>query len=177
MIEYIANIVRMNKRHILFAILFVFGATLVALFWGVPVPRSGHLKGVHSVVTGIYSPKDRVLVPTKEITNLTEVSFLLNRLANSPQRLVQPTLGTLRGPAVLLDGESEPLVAVFYQREHRALVFYDVRKKDKAFEIMNEQSLLHGIFQRVFSYNLFEDASGKWQALMPTATNIQTIPK
>lgn len=164
---------RSRRGHFLFAAIAFLAASLMAMFWGIPVPKAGRVAGVHSLVAGNYSPSQRLLLPTKVITNTDEIAGYMEQLAVAPQRLVLPTLGTLRGPVVLLDGEGNPIAAAFYQGEHRALVFYDVRKADGAFEIMNERLVLGGALQRAFSYNFFADASGKWQTLDTQDTNAQ----
>ncbi len=160
-----------SRNCLLVAALVSVAGLLMAMFWGMPVPKAGRVEGVHSLVAGGYSPKDRLLVPTKVITNIDKVSGYIDRLAAAPQRLVLPTLGTLRGPVVLLDQKGDPIAAAFYQSEHKALVFYNVRKAEKAFEIMNESLLLGGALQRAYSYNVFNDASGNWQTLDIQKTN------
>lgn len=164
---------RLRRSYLVFAALASVVALPMAMFWGIPVAKAGRVRGVHSLVAGDYSPKHSLLVPTKGITNSVEVSRYMEQLAVARQRLVLPTLGTLRGPVVLLDQQGEPITAAFYQNEHNALVFYNVRKADGAFEIMNEVVLLGGVFQRAFSYNFFDDASGKWQTLETQNKNSQ----
>jgi hypothetical protein len=162
-----------RRSCFLFAALVSIAALLMAMFWGIPVPKAGRVEGVRSLVAGGYSPKDRLLVPTKVMTNTDEVSRFMERLSVAPQRLVLPTLGGLRGPVVLLDREGDPITAAFYQSEHKALVLYNVRRAEGAFKIMSEKVVLGGSLQRVFSYNFFDDASGKWQTLDIQRTNSQ----
>lgn len=173
MSDHAISKMRLRRSYPLFVVLASIVALLVACFWGIPVPKAGRVERVRSLVVGSYSPSDRILVPTKVISNIGEVSGYMERIAAAPQRLALPTLGTLRGPVVMLDQNGDPVIAVFFQSEHKALVFYNVRKADGGFEIMNEILVLGGALQRVFSYNLFDDASGKWQMIDTQDTSFQ----
>ena len=84
--KHLLSITRFDPFKYLRRILFYLGALvsasvlLIGVLWGVPVPKADRVMGVDQLVTGRYLPKARILVPTRAITNISEVSNHMQRL-------------------------------------------------------------------------------------------------
>ncbi|RME93071.1 MAG: hypothetical protein D6766_08895 [Verrucomicrobia bacterium] len=137
---------------------------LLTMFWGLPVPRQPCCQGAARIVGGQLTPEN-MLLPREEIANKELVDKVMEFIAKSPQRLAMGTFGILKGAAVILDANDEPIAALFYQREHKGMVVYDVEKADHGYQIQGERNLLNGAFVRVYGCDAFEIMRGLWRKL------------
>ena len=99
--------------------------------------------------------------PKRSVTNTTQVDLLVRKIAAADCRLNFPSLGGLRGPAIFLNSNGQPIAAFVYHIDLQGLVEHAISIDDGGFHLATAKRTQWGGLAKVIKFRLFDEtASG-----------------